>query len=172
MKQLRQLAAWTPLAALAGLAACGPRATTAPVPATRPHWYATWTASNQEVLRNPADSADRRPILANRTIRQIVHVSIGGGALRIRFTNEYADRPLVVGSVHVALRDTGSVIRAGTDRVVTFGGRPGITLRPGAVMFSDPMTFALPQLSDLAITMFVQDSILAITRHTLGLQTN
>ena len=123
--------------------------------------------------RPVADSlVDRRPWYANRTIRQIVRTSIGGTALRLRFSNEYGDRPLVIAGVHVALRDTGSAIQPGTDHAVTFSGHASITMRPGAMVVSDPVPFALPQLTDLAVTIAVQDSIRALTRHALGLQTN
>jgi lysophospholipase L1-like esterase len=121
--------------------------------------------------RPVADSiADRRPQYASRTIRQIVRTSIGGTAVRLHLSNEYGDRPLVITGVRVALRDTGSAIKPASDRAVTFSGHTAITLRPGAVVVSDPVAFALPQLSDLAITIAVQDSIRGLTRHALGLQ--
>jgi lysophospholipase L1-like esterase len=157
---------------LAALAACGARGTIGPTPARRATWFATWTTSNQEPLRNPADSVDRRPVFADRTVRQIVHTSIGGTSVRVRFTNEYGNQPLVIGAAHIALRDTGSAIRAGTDHAIMFGGRGSITLRPGALIVSDPVTLAVPQLSDLVVTMFVRDSIRAVTRHTLATQAN
>jgi lysophospholipase L1-like esterase len=105
-------------------------------------------------------------------VRQIAHISIGGTSVRVRFTNEYGNQPLVIGAAHVALRDTGSVIRAETDHAITFGGRGSITLRPGAMIVSDPVALAAPQLSDLVITTFVRDSIRLVTRHTLATQAN
>ena len=161
------------LTCIAAATACGSHGTSAPTPAVRgSRWVATWTASMQDYPRPVADSVvDRRPWYANRTIRQIVRTSIGGNAVRLHFSNEYGDRPLVITGVHVAMRDTGSAIVTSSDRVVTFSGHSAITLRPGAVVVSDPVTFALPQLSDLAITIAVQDSIHALTRHSLGLQT-
>jgi lysophospholipase L1-like esterase len=74
--------------------------------------------------------------------------------------------------VHVAVRDTGASIRAGTDRIITFGGRAAVTLRRGAVIVSDPLEMPVPPLSDLAISMWVKDTIRAATRHPLGLQSN
>jgi lysophospholipase L1-like esterase len=90
----------------------------------------------------------------------------------VRFTNEYGTQALVIGAAHIALRDTGSAIRAGTDHPILFGGRSSITLRPGAVVASDPVSLAAPQLGDLVVTMFVRDSIRAVTRHTLATQAN
>jgi lysophospholipase L1-like esterase len=158
---------------LATSAACGARGASAPSPAARGgQWFATWTTSNQEPLRNPADPVDRRPVFANRTVRQIVHTSIGGTSVRVRFTNEYGTQPLVIGAADIAVRDTGSAIRASTDHPILFGGRKSITLRPGAVVASDPVSLAAPQLGDLVVTMFVRDSIRAVTRHTLATQAN
>ncbi len=161
------------LACVAAVAACGPRTTSSPSPVVHAsRWFATWTASMQEYPRPLADSVvDRRPWYANRTIRQIVRTSIGGTAVRLHFSNEYGDRPLVIRGVHVALRDTGSAILPASDRAVTFSGHSSVTMRPGAIVLSDPVDFSLPQLSDLAITIAVEDSIRALTRHGLGLQT-
>ena len=168
----RGIAAIVFLAVSAACGACGGRGTSAPSPARGTQWFATWTTSNQEPVRNPADAVDRRPIFANRTVRQIIHTSIGGTSVRVRFTNEYGTQALVIGAAHIALRDTGSAIRAGTDHPILFGGRSSITLRPGAVVASDPVSLAPPQLGDLVVTMFVRDSIRAVTRHTLATQAN
>ncbi|MGH9885305.1 MAG: SGNH/GDSL hydrolase family protein [bacterium] len=135
-------------------------------------WLTTWTSSNQQALRPPPDSVDRAPTYVNRTLRQIVRPSVGGSPIRVRFSNEYGDRPLVIGSAHVALRDSGAAIVASTDRAITFGGKSSVTIRPGAGIVSDPVSFTLPPLRDLAITVFLPDSARSATRHSLGLQSN
>lgn len=161
---------WTPLMLIAATA-CGARVATGPTPSAA-RWFTTWTTSNQEPVRNPADAVDRRPIFADRTVRQIVHTSIGGSSVRVRFSNEYGTQPLVIGAAHVALRDTGSAIRAGTDHALTFGGRTSVTLRPGAFVASDPVAMTSPPLGDLVVSLFVRDSIRVVTRHTLATQAN
>lgn len=90
--------------------------------------------------------------------------------MRIRLTNEYGERALIVGSAHIALRDSGATIKTSTDHALTFGGRPTVTLRPGAVVISDPVDFKLPALTDLAISLFVSDTIRATTRHAAAHQ--
>jgi lysophospholipase L1-like esterase len=168
----RLAARWLVAPSLIAAAACGTRPTAGPAPRTSP-WLATWSTSNYEIVRPAADSlVDRRPVYANRTVRQIVHTSIGGTSVRVRFTNEYGTQRLVIGSAHVALRDTGSAIKSATDHAVTFGGRGSIVLRPGVSVVSDPVPLALPPLTDLAISMLVQDSIRLVTRHPTGLQSN
>src|SRR3954468_22665259 len=78
------------------------------------HWVATWSASPQ-----PAAS----PIQLNgQTVRQIVHVSLGGEGLRVRVSNAYGGRALVIGSAHVALSAGEGSIFAGTDKALRFNG--------------------------------------------------
>jgi hypothetical protein len=92
--------------------------------------------------------------------------------VRIRLTNENGERPLVIGAAHIAVRDSGSVVRAATDRAIRFGGRAEVTIRPGAVVTSDPVSLRVPELSDLAVSLWVEDTIRATTRHATAYQTN
>ncbi|MEO8675580.1 MAG: SGNH/GDSL hydrolase family protein [Casimicrobiaceae bacterium] len=127
------------------------------------HWVATWSASPQ------AGSAPA--VLNGETIRQIVHVSIGGKRLRVRLSNAYGDGSLIIGAAHVALRSTGASIVAGTDRALTFNGSPGTTIPPGALAVSDPVNLKVPDLADLAVSLYIAGSAVAATEHALGLQT-
>ncbi len=141
--------------------------------AQQPRWLATWSFSNFAAPPAPrGDSIDRVPTYANRTLRQIVRVSVGGSELRLRLSNEYGDRPLVIGAAHVAVRDTASAIRAGTDRALTFGGASRVVLRPGAFVTSDPLRMTVAPLADLAVSLWIVDSIRAATRHPGSRQTN
>jgi len=107
-----------------------------------------------------------------QTLRLVVRTSIGGDHARIRLSNEYGDRPLVIGSAHIAVRDSGAAIVAATDRALTFGGKNAITLRPGAVAMSDPVALDVPKLSDLAVSLYLTDSARLVTRHTGAFQTS
>jgi lysophospholipase L1-like esterase len=91
----------------------------------------------------------------NQTIRQVVRVSIGGRRVRIRVSNAYGDRPLAVTAAHVALRKIGASIRPDTDRPVTFGGQPSISIPAGALALSDPVDLAVPMLADLAVSLYL-----------------
>jgi len=141
--------------------------------APQDRWTATWAASQlASAPRPPADSVDRVLTVANRTLRQIVRVSAGGSRIRIKLTNQYGDRRLVIGSAHVALRTSGAAIDQATDRTVTFNGRSSVIIRAGAYLVSDPIALAVPQLADVAISLFIADTARLSTRHALGLQTN
>ena len=159
--------------------ACAHPVTQAPQPATTralattTRWLATWTASASEGPRRPPrDSVDRTPTLFNQTVRLIARTSIGGDKVRVRLSNEYGDRPLVIGAAHIAVRDSGAAIDPSTDRTLTFGGRATVRLNPGAVAFSDPVTLAVPALRDVAVSLHLADSARIVTRHQLALQTN
>jgi lysophospholipase L1-like esterase len=147
---------------------------TLPLGAQQPaRWLATWAPSQFAAApKPPPDSVDRVPTYVDRTLRQIMRTTLGGNRLRVRFTNEYGERSLVIGAAHVAIRDTGAAIRAGTDKAITFAGRTSVTLRRGAVIVSDPIDMVVPSLTDIAISMWVKDTIRATTRHAQGLQTN
>jgi lysophospholipase L1-like esterase len=133
-------------------------------------WFATWSPSYFAAALPLPDSVDRVPTYVDRTIRQIVRATLGGDRVRIRLTNEYGERPLVIGSAHIALRDSGAAIRSTTDRALTFGGRATVKIRPGAVVFSDAVDLRIPALSDLAISLWVTDTIRATTRHAAAHQ--
>jgi lysophospholipase L1-like esterase len=158
------------LAAAATVAAASPSAAqTAP----RERWIATWATSLFAAPpRPPADSVDRTPTLVNRTLRQIVHVSAGGSRVRIRLSNQYGDRALVIGSAHIALRRADASIDPATDRVLTFNGRSSIVIRPGANLVSDGVALKIPQLSDVAVSLYLVDSARTSTRHSSAFQTN
>ena len=127
------------------------------------HWVGTWTASPQEVAA---------PIQINgQTVRQIVHTSLGGERVRVRFSNAYGTSGLVIGSAHVAISTGGATISSTTDRVLTFNGSPTIIIPAGALVVSDPVTLNVPALGDLAVSLFLPANVAATTQHPVGLQT-
>jgi len=127
------------------------------------HWVGTWTASPQGVAA---------PIQINgQTVRQIVHTSLGGERVRVRFSNAYGTSGLVIGSAHVAISTGGATISSTTDRVLTFNGSPTIIIPAGALVVSDPVTLNVPALGDLAVSLFLPANVAATTQHPVGLQT-
>lgn len=127
------------------------------------HWVSTWSASPQ--------AASSPVALKGQTIRQIVRVSIGGKLVRVRLSNAYGAGPLVIGAAHVALRSTGAAIAAGSDRTLTFNGLPSTAIPPGALAVSDPVNLRVPDLGDLAVSIYVAGSQVEATEHSVGFQT-
>jgi lysophospholipase L1-like esterase len=135
-----------------------------------PRWFATWAPAYHWALPPARDSVDRTPVYFDRTVRQVIRTTLGGDRVRIRLTNEYGERPLVIGAAHIAVRDTGTAIKPGSDRTLTFGGRATVMLKQGAVALSDPVDLRIPELGDLAISLWIKDSIRTTTRHAAAHQ--
>ncbi|MGA1982088.1 MAG: SGNH/GDSL hydrolase family protein [Acidobacteriaceae bacterium] len=89
------------------------------------------------------------------TLREIVHISIGGPMVRVVFTNEFGTEPLTIGAAHIAVSQGGSTINLVSAAGLTFGGRTLVTIPPGALMVSDPAEVKVPAGSDLAISLFL-----------------
>jgi len=131
------------------------------MPANR--WVATWGASPQRA---------GAPIqVQQQTIREIVHTSLGGSAVRVRISNAYGTSSLVIGAAHVALSSGGASIVAGSDRTLTFNGSPTVTIPAGALVVSDAVGLEVPSLGDLAVSLYLPDAVSALTEHTEALQT-
>ncbi len=136
----------------------------APQPARR-SWSGTWATA-------PAGVAGAPEQFANVTLRLIVHASAGGEQVRVRISNTFGSDPLVVGAAHVARRDRDAAVVAGSDRALTFGGRPSCTIPPGALVLSDAVTLQIAPLSDLAVSLYLPAAAAETTTHVTGLQTN
>ena len=113
----------------------------------REHWVGTWATA---VVAQPGLTA-----FANQTLRQVVHVSLGGERVRVVLSNTYGTRPLDVGSAQVARRAEDAAIESGSNRRLTFGGRTGTTIPAGALVVSDPVDLRVPPLSDIVIDLYL-----------------
>ena len=141
-------------------------------------WIGTW-ATGPVSLPPPGDGAaeqvDAPPRIADQTVRQVVHTSIGGSQVRVLFSNQYGTEPLAIGGAHVALRDAGPAIAAGSGRRLTFDGEPTAAIERGATLLSDPVDLTVPPLSDLAIDLYLPgdtwETTSPATTHGTGLST-
>src|SRR5262245_48415891 len=109
----------------------------------------------------------------NQTLRQIVHTSVGGAKARVVLSNAYGTAPVTVGAAHIALRDTQSAIKA-SGHALTFSGKPTITIPANAVVYSDPVNLAVPQMSDVAIDLYLPgttNTAATLTMHGGAFQT-
>jgi hypothetical protein len=88
--------------------------------AAAPLWVGSWMAAPCVAASVEPRSGEFQ--LDADTVRQIVHLSIGGLGVRLRFANTFGTTPLVLRSVHVAVRTTGDAIDSSTDKAATFGG--------------------------------------------------
>lgn len=118
-------------------------------------WVGSWASSQQ--IPEPRNALPPQA-LRDATLRQIVHLTVGGKELRVRLSNAFGTGPLTVLAAHVARpvsKENGS-IDAASDRALMFGGSASVTIPAGADYVSDPIAFDAPALSDLAITIYLQ----------------
>jgi lysophospholipase L1-like esterase len=110
------------------------------------HWVGTWATAPA-----PAEGA----ALSNQTLRMTARISIGGDTLRVRLSNAYGTRPLVIGAAHIGVRTSHAAVDPETDRVLTFGGERTATIAAGALLVSDPVKLHVAPLTDMAVTVYL-----------------
>jgi len=101
----------------------------------------------------------------------VAHTSIGGRRVRVQLSVAMGASQLTIGAAHVALRNKESEIVPASDRVLTFGGKPGATIQPGVILFSDPVDLAVAPMSDLAVSLYFPKDTGPPTNHPVGLHT-
>ncbi|MFF0835755.1 MULTISPECIES: GDSL-type esterase/lipase family protein [unclassified Streptomyces] len=130
---------------------------------TAPRWTGSWEAA-------PSGTAAALPGAA---FRNVVHLSVGGGAVRVRLSNRLGTAPLRLGAVTVALRrGAGADAVPGTLRTATFQGAPTATVPPGRDLLTDPVPLAVPAAADLLVTVLTPDGSGPATFHRTALQTS
>jgi len=125
------------------------------------HWVGTWSTTLHAPELLPGFT---NPGFNNQTLRQIVHISIGGQRVRLRLST-FGASALVVNAAHIALSAGGSSIVAGSDRALTFGGKSSIVIPPGAPVVSDPVELTVSDLANLAVSLFVSGATGPATWH-------
>ena len=111
------------------------------------------------------------PSFDNQTLRQTVRVSLGGQQVRIRFSNEYGSKPLLIGRARIAVADEKGNAVAGTEREVLFSGKPATTIPAGSPYLSDPIDLPVAALSSLSISLYLPQPTGPCTCHGTGMQT-
>jgi lysophospholipase L1-like esterase len=132
-------------------------------------WVGSWASVPTTVP--PASNT----VFSNQTIRQTVHLSIGGSTMRVRFTNEFGTAPLVIGEAHVgraAGTEPSRSVAPGSDRRLTFGGHVAATVPAGAPLLSDPVRLAVPAGADLVVSLYLPRPTRATTTHGFAFQDN
>jgi lysophospholipase L1-like esterase len=138
------------LAAIAALAIALPSAPPARAATPfDPDAVVTWSAPLVSAVPSAANQIN------NQTLRQIAHVSIGGSRVRVKLSNRWGTAPVEIGGAQVALRASADTIVPGSSRPLTFSGSPTFSLPAGAELLSDWVDLAVPDLSDLAVDLYL-----------------
>jgi lysophospholipase L1-like esterase len=156
----------------------------------RSSWVTSWAASAQGPYPSGSATAvqpDQTSALPNASIgahdqsmRMIVRPSIWGAAARIRFSNSFGSRPLVLDDLFVGVQAAGATLVRGSNRQLTFGGKRVVTIAAGAEAWSDPAQ--LPREvarggdwlagRKLALSFHVVGESGPMTWHAKGMQTS
>jgi len=147
-------------------------------------WVGTWFAASTARLDSPSPPPPGTPAgtsgqsllqFSNQTIRQIVHITLGGTRLRVVVTNTFGTTGLRIGAASLALRDHESSIAPRSTRALTFGGAVQTTIPAGETATSDPVDLRAPDFADLAIDLYLPGDTSAvqtpITIHPASWQT-
>ena len=114
-------------------------------------WVVSWTGSVQGPypVGNPSAQPDQKfafpdPVTGARdqTFRLMVRPDLWGRQARIRLSNAFGKKPVTFDGVYVGLQSSSAALLRGSNRPVTFSGKPSITIPPGNSTWSDPV--ALP----------------------------
>ncbi|MBR1464482.1 MAG: SGNH/GDSL hydrolase family protein [Prevotella sp.] len=97
--------------------------------------------------------------LANRSLREIVHVTIGGNSLRLQLSNEFSATQVAIKSVYIADAADSCDIHVKSARYLTFSGRRDVTIPAGETVFSDMLPYDLKPLQLLSITINYGDEV-------------
>lgn len=143
-----------------------------PAPGAAGRWVSTWHASPTPGGTFNSQDCPSDVGLANQTIRNIVRVSAGGSAVRVRISNAGGSEPLKVGAASVALSAGGAATVAGTSQPLRFGGRASIVVAAGGEAVSDPVALTVQPLQTLAVSVYLPDKTGPATQHYFAAQDN
>ncbi|MET1072092.1 MAG: SGNH/GDSL hydrolase family protein [Umezawaea sp.] len=128
-------------------------------------WVGTWGGAAAAGVGNG---------YVNYSIRNIVHTSVGGSAVRVRLSNRFSPQPVLMGHVSIAVSARAGYPEAvaGSMRELTFGGSPTITIPAGADVLSDQVSLRVPRDGDLLVTTYTPSPSGPVTYHGLATQTS
>jgi lysophospholipase L1-like esterase len=141
------------------------------------HWVGTWASAPlhpDDIAEQVKQHTGKNPNVGEDdiTIREVVRISLGGTTLRVRFSNLDGTIPMIIGQAEIARSLQGSEIASGTCHPLMFLGQPSVTIPAGALAVSDPVSFDVPALSDVSISLYVKRAPDFITDHQLASATS
>ena len=113
-------------------------------------WVGTWATAPEFT---GAGDMPQQTVLTDNSIRQIVHASIGGNALRLQLSNEFSREAVEIRSIYIADAKDSTAIDTRTVRYLTFNGKRNVTIEGGKALFSDELRYDLKPLQRLSITI-------------------
>ena len=114
------------------------------------NWIGTWATAPQTVVKSfmPYNNC-----MTNRSVRQVVKVSIGGNVIRLKLSNIYSMQPVEIRSIYIAHAKDSSDIDAKTAQYFKFGNSYKTVIPAGKQIVSNALKFKLRNLERVAITI-------------------
>ena len=114
------------------------------------NWVGTWATAPQTVVRSfmPYNNC-----MTNRSVRQVVKVSIGGDVIRLKLSNIYSMQPVEIRSIYIAHAKDSFSIDAKSAQYFKFGNSYKTIIPAGKQIVSDALKFNLRNLERVAITI-------------------
>ncbi|MFD4996022.1 SGNH/GDSL hydrolase family protein [Streptomyces buecherae] len=168
------LVALTAVLATSGVAGARPRATATPqTPAgttdtDRARAATTWSAGWAAPVQRPSAGFEENWSEAGfdrQTVRQVVRVTGGGRAARIKLSNRYGEQPLRISGATIARSAGGAAVRPQTLRKLTFGNRPSVTIPAGGEGASDAAPLRVSAFDTVTVTLYFAEPTGPATFH-------
>lgn len=114
------------------------------------NWVGTWATAPQTVVKSfmPYNNC-----MTNRSVRQVVKVSIGGDVIRLKLSNIYSMQPVEIRSIYIAHAKDSFDIDAKTAQYFKFGNSYKTVIPAGKQIVSDALKFNLRNLERVSITI-------------------
>ncbi|MEU3985906.1 SGNH/GDSL hydrolase family protein [Streptomyces sp. NPDC026672] len=153
----------------AGTAAQRPHRDSSAAPVSTGTWVATWATSP-----GGAEPGTEALGAASRSLRNVVHTSVGGTSARITLSNLYGQSPLTVTHASIAVAAGADTARAvpGTMRRLTFGGSGRVVVPAGGQVLSDAVRVVIPRAADVLVTTYAPTEAGPVTYHQHARQTS
>ncbi|MFF2845531.1 SGNH/GDSL hydrolase family protein [Streptomyces sp. NPDC058001] len=120
-------------------------------PASAGRWVASWAMAPAG-----AEPGTETHGYAQRSVRNVVHTSVGGTGARVTLSNLYGQRPLRITHASIAVADAPNdpSARPGTLRRLAFGGNSGVLIPAGEQVMSDAVRLPVPTDADMLVTTY------------------
>lgn len=124
---------------------------------TTPHWVSAWQASPSDAALSLLTPADYINVGSYQTFREIFSPLGQGTSLRLKISNRFGIRPLVIQTVTLAKQSSGAAIIPASLTSVRFNGSQAVVIPAGTDRFSDPVSFNFTSFDKLAASIAVTD---------------
>ena len=158
-------------------------------PALAQHWVASWTGADQGPY--PAGYPSAQPDLTfafahpeagshDQSFRMIIKPDYWGRQMRFRFSNVFGAKAVTFDTVFAGLQMSGAAVVAGTNRPVSFAGKPSVSVQPGEQVWSDAVSLPFVHSTDgaeiagrrLAVTFHIPGDSGPMTWHATAMTTS